>query len=63
MQRSIKYSSSQIQTKDSGRLLSIVLALFLALFCFASTFFLHFIPKSTASIFSYFRLIICLILR
>ena len=26
-------------------------------------FFLHFIPESTASIFSYFRLIICIILR
>ena len=44
-------------------LLPIVLELFLALFCFASTFFLRFIPKSIASMFSYFRLIICIILR
>ena len=44
------------------RLLPIVLALFLALFGFASIFFLHFIPKSTASIILDFRLIICIIL-
>ena len=44
------------------RLLPIVLALFLALFCFESIFFLHLIPKSTDSIILDFQLIICMIL-
>ena len=46
----------------SARLLLIVLALFRHYLASRAFFFLHFIPKSTASIILNFRLIVCIIL-
>ena len=48
---------------NGDSLLPIVLAPFLDIILLREHSFLHFIPKSTASIFSYFGLIICIILR